>query len=168
MQPITTRNFGILIAYLLPGFIALLGVSFQSVTVRTWLVGANASTITVGGLLYSTLAAVLAGLLCSTVRWLLLDTLHAKTGLRRPKWDFRQLQSKLGAYTLLEENHYRFYQFYGNSLVAWLIGYGCWRQATATGLLNWADGGLVAGAALLYLGSRDTLRKYYERVHVLL
>jgi hypothetical protein len=169
VETITTKNFGLVIAFLLPGFIALCGLSFQSSIIRTWIIGGGATTpVTVGGFLYSTLAALVVGLLCSTIRWLCLDTLHHRTGIRRPHWDYTRLQENLGAYTLFEENHYRYYQFYGNSLVAWIIGYGAWRLAETRGLWSWSDILLVAAGALLFLGSRDTLRKYYQRVRVLL
>lgn len=166
MQQLSKTNFGLLIAYLIPGFVALVGMSYRSETVRAWLVGYD--VVTLGGFLYSTIAALVIGLLCSTVRWIAIDTLHHKTGIHRPEWNFADLQENLEAYALLEENHYRYYQFYANSLVAWTIGYGSWRYSGTESLWLPADLAFTAIAILLYLGSRDTLRKYYQRVLVLL
>jgi hypothetical protein len=39
MRDVTGQNFGLLIAYVLPGLTALWGVSFFSDTVRSWLNG---------------------------------------------------------------------------------------------------------------------------------
>ncbi|TWU54713.1 hypothetical protein Poly51_34320 [Rubripirellula tenax] len=166
MQSLTNKNFGLVIAFLVPGFIAICGVSFRSTTVNVWIAGTEG--VSVGGFLYSTLAALFVGLLCSTARWLCLDWLHHHTGIARPEWDYVKLQANLGAYTLLEENHYRYYQFYGNSLFAWWIAYGCWRSTLAGQEPQPADLAFAGISLLLYLGSRDTLQKYYRRVEDLL
>ena len=166
MQTLTPRNFGLVIAYLLPGFVFLFGLSFQSPIVRGWLVGGQSATV--GGFLYSTLGALAAGLICSTVRWLLIDALHHRTGITRPNWNYNRLQENLGAYTLLEENHYRYYQFYGNTLIAWISGYLLWKTSVLPLKPIYEDVGLVLISVILFLGSRDTLRKYYGRVRALL
>lgn len=158
-----------MIAYLLPGFVALWGISYQSPAVRMWLTGNPPGySVTIGGFLYTTMAAVIAGLFCSTVRWLLIDTLHHHTGIARPDWDFGELQKKLAAYQLMEENHYRYYQFYANVNVAITIGYFSWRFAASRGVFIWADLLFIATVLLFHLGSRDTLQKYYSRVAYLL
>lgn len=166
MQTLTKTNFGIAIAYLVPGFIALFGLSFQSTMISSWLLDRDG--VTIGGFLYSTLSALTLGLFCSTSRWLLLDSIHHATGVTRPNWDFGRLEQNLGAYVLLEENHYRFYQFYGNSLVALLAAYACWRETSATELHLIGDIAIAVIATILFLGSRDTLKKYYGRVEALL
>jgi hypothetical protein len=106
------ESFGLLIAYVLPGVIALLGVSYFSDPVRSWLGSSAADAPTVGGFLYVTLASIAAGLTASTVRWLIVDTLHHWTGIRQPRWDFSRLQANVGAFDVLIEIHYKFYQFY--------------------------------------------------------
>jgi len=58
------------------------------------------------------------GLTVSTVRWMLIDTLHHLTGVPRPRWDFSLLQRHIDAYEALTENQYRYYQFYANMLTA--------------------------------------------------
>ena len=102
----------------------------------------------------------------STLRWLLIDTLHHRTGVRPPRWDFRKLKDRVTAYDRLIEIHYRYYQFHANSLLA----------VSISALLRWLEQGfrvrelflLLAIDTLLYLGSRDTLSKYYRRVEELL
>ncbi len=160
MREISSSNFGLLIAFVLPGFTALWGASYLFPVLSSWLVGADPSGPTVGGFLYVTLASVACGLTVSTVRWATIDWLHHRTGLARPNWDFSRLQNHFAAYKLLHEIHYKFYQFNGNSLtsvlfvfVARRIHLGLWPAA-----FEWFDAGLLLVAVVLYMGSRDTLR----------
>lgn len=161
------KSFGIVIAFLLPGFIATLGLSWQSPIVATWVLGHDQSQPSVGGMLFSTVLSLWNGLIATTVRWLVVDKIHQWTGVRKTTWDYRKLQANISAYQLLEENHYRFYQFYGNSLCAVVFAYGSWRIANPNGI-GWPELGFALVSLLLFLGSRDTLRRYYLRVNTLL
>jgi len=152
---------------LLPGFSVLSGLRFQSALLDGWLGNGDQET-TIGGFLFATLVAMLFGLVASTLRWLVVDWLHHSTGLSHPNWNFRQLQSKLEAFTLLEEGHYRYYQFYGNMLAGSPVGYFAWRLSESRGWVTMSDAMFFAFLVLMFIGSRDTLTKYYRRVHVLL
>jgi hypothetical protein len=170
MRDISTNNFGLLIAYLLPGFTCLWGLSYVSETVRLWLGAAPANSPTVSGFLYVTLASVAAGLTASTVRWLVIDTVHHWTRIPRPKWDFSRLQQNVAAFDVLGENHYRYYQFYGGMAVA--IPFCYLAKCMADGFwpppFGWASLGLLFIELLFLAGSRDTYRKYVLRVNFLL
>ena len=111
MKDVTPNNFGLLIAFLLPGFAVLWGVSYFSPTVHFWLSGAG-TTPTVGGIMFVTLASIAAGVTISTARWAVLDTIHHWTGLPQPDWDFSRLEERVAAYSVLNDIHYKFYQFY--------------------------------------------------------
>jgi hypothetical protein len=165
VNDVTTNNFGLLIAYLLPGFTVLWGMSYVSQPLRAWLGTLPAGEPTVGGFLYVTLASIAAGLTVSTVRWFAIDRLHRWTGLRPPSWDFSRLQENVTAYSLLNEIHYKYYQHYGNMFIAVLFVYVARRIHVGflTAPLGWFDVGCLLLVLLLYLGSRDTLRKYYSR-----
>ena len=166
VNDVTNQNFGLLIAFVLPGFILLWGLQPHSHMITGWLGHAATDVPSVGGFLYITMASVGAGQLVSTLRWLLIDTLHHRTGVRPPRWDFRKLKDRVTAYDRLIEIHYRYYQFHANSLLA----------VSISALLRWLEQGfrvrelflLLAIDTLLYLGSRDTLSKYYRRVEELL
>ncbi|MEO1619010.1 MAG: hypothetical protein AAFV88_24375 [Planctomycetota bacterium] len=168
MQELSRSNFGIVIGFLLPGAIALQGLIPHSTAVKNWLASDPASDATIGGFLFAALVALFLGLLCSTVRWLVLDWIHHHTGVSPPRRDFRRLQANLGAYRMIEENHYQYYQFYGNSLVAVLACYLSFRWNSPQTWLTWTDLPALSIAVLLFLGSRDTLQKYYRRVEDLL
>lgn len=172
MTEVSGKNFGFLIAYILPGFVSLWGISYFSPTVRAWLVSSSsaASAATVGGFLYVTLASVGAGLTVSTVRWAFIDWLHALTGVRRPRWNDAMLQDRLAAFEALVENHFRYYQFYANMLVALLfvVAARLLHAGRSITEINPPDCAVLAVATLYWAGSRDTLRKYFARTAELL
>lgn len=167
MQSITNKNFGILIAYVLPGFVTLWGLSYRVPQLQFWIGASPQQNGTVGGFLYISLLAVTTGIVASTIRWLIIDTFHHRTGISKPSWDLTKLQANLQSYSLFEENHYRYYQFYANMLVASSVGYFSWRTTTS-GCFQWIDFWFATLMVVLFLGSRDTLAKYYQRVGELL
>jgi hypothetical protein len=119
------------------------------------------------GACYLFVAALAAGLTASTVRWALIDSLHAKTGLSRPAWDDEKLVERLEAYELLIGIHYRYYQFYANSLVAMLFSFSIYAVQSNV-VLDWRAAGLLAIAMVFYAASRDALSNYYRRTSILL
>jgi hypothetical protein len=162
----TINDFGLLIAYLLPGFTALWGAQFLVTDPRVLPWQTNA---TVGDFLFSTVAAVTAGLAVSTLRWLVIDSIHHRTGVRPPDWDFSRLHDRTEAFGLLLDGHYRYFQFYANMVVA--LGWALVARHLAMGAwwpTDWLDTVLLGGMVLFFLGSRDTLRKYYRRAGDLL
>ncbi len=166
MGELSVRNFGLLIAYLIPGFLALWGLSFLSPAVAGWLQGAGESGPTVGGFLYVLLASVAAGMTVSALRWAIVDRTHAMTGLRRPQLDFGNLSGKLDAFEQINEHHYRYYQFYSNSLVAVFFAYPTWRLHGGGSV--WTDLAFVVVEVVFAAGSRDALRNFYSRAAQLL
>jgi len=168
MNTVSDRNFGILIAYLVPGFTTLWGASYFSETIHEWLTGASGGGPTVGGFLYVTLAAVAAGLTVSTIRWATIDTIHHKTGIPRPTWDFGQMQQHFNAYDRLEYNHYAYYKAHGNMVIAMAFLFVARRISLGLFSWGWVDLIVLMLAAIFFGGSRDTLRKFYVRVSNLL
>ncbi|MCA9212168.1 MAG: hypothetical protein KDB27_03810 [Planctomycetales bacterium] len=163
MEQPSKQTFGLLVAYLIPGALALWGASFFFEPVH-WLLSLDKQP-TVGGFLYVTLASVGVGMTVSSVRWLVVDRLHSVTGLRNPDWDFSLLTSNVGAYLLLVEFHYRYYQFYANMFIAVAFTHVAWRfsdYSAGTGLI--VDFAVVGIECVYFVSSRDSLDKYYERV----
>lgn len=170
MKVVSNDTFGLLIAYIVPGFTALWGLAYVSDTVRSWLGENPVQAPTVAGFLYATLASVAAGVTVSTLRWLILDALHRATGLHWTEWDFSSLQQNVAAFEVLIEIHYRYYQFYGGMMLALVIAYLAGRVSVGfwSAPIGWAELGLVALEAVFLLGSRDTLKKYLAREEMLL
>jgi hypothetical protein len=171
MQGVTQKNFGLLIAYLLPGFTALWGLSALSPMVSGW-IQANAAithAVTVGGFMYATLASIALGMTVSAIRWALIDTVHGLTGLRRPAWSDASLQNKLAALESLIEHHYRYYQFHSNMVIALLVVYAAHLEA---GKLSLHPGRIeatgLAICSIFWMTGRDNLKKYYRSVTTLL
>ena len=161
------RNFGLVIAFLLPGFVCLAGASRFSPTIASWMSLAPTSDPTVVGFLYVLLASIGAGLVASSVRWAAIDTIHHRTGLPPPKLDFSRLQANLDAFQMAVEHNYRHYQFYANMIVASVFFAACDQLKNG----SWSAAVLAATTVLeiiLFLTSRDCLRRYYGRTQQLL
>ncbi len=110
------RQFGILIAYVIPGFIVVNGLAYHWPTVANWL--APGDQPSVGGFLYVTLASIACGLVVSTVRWLVIDTLLHLTGVQEARWSLSELREQLPAFEMFVLYTYRYYQFHANCAVA--------------------------------------------------
>ena len=158
---VNERSFGILIAYLIPGWLVLLGLSYCNSTVADWLSGTIENSPSVAGFLYSTLASIGLGVFVSTLRWITIDRLVHRSGVRRSSPGFTKLTESHQAMTILVDGHYRYYQFHANLCVALPIA----------AFLKWICGSfsiaepivLIAVLAVLFVGAQDTLRKYYAR-----
>lgn len=170
MDDLTTRRFGLLIAYIVPGFVMLVGIGSLSEPVWGWLVGVGVGGPSFGAVLYVAVASVAAGMTASVLRWAVLDTLHRITGLRRPALDESRLAERLDAYDYLVEQHYRYYQFYGNTLVAVVLAFAMWRASPHSAALpvGWPESVLIVLTGVFAAGSRDALRKYYSGGELLL
>jgi hypothetical protein len=164
------KNFGVIIAFLLPGFLLLWSASASSPQIGAWLNAASEGNGgTVGGFLYATLASLALGLLISAVRELGLDWLHHRTGVKRLTVSFSNLArpDALAAFQGAIENYYRYHQYYGNTLVAVFLGF-CLRLYDA----NFNGGeqpsvplwiGAVVGSTVLFFASRNMLTRFEER-----
>src|SRR5437868_5678177 len=118
-----TNQFGLVVAYLLPGFIGLGGIAPFVPTVFMWLHPAGYTEASLGPPVYAVLAAMTIGMVAASFRWLIIDHIHEATGLVRPTWDDSQLEEHLGAFSYVVENHFRYYEFVGNTLIVVAAAY---------------------------------------------
>ena len=155
-------NFGLVIAYVLPGFTALQGFPLISSGQASWgTTGDPNPTLT--AFLSGTVMALAAGLTVSAVRWLVVDWVHRRTGLRPPLRDFARLDKSIAAFEFLVLAHYRYYKFYANMVVALIWSYATRDYALGwRGLLDWPF------VLLFFIASRDSLRRFDERTASLL
>lgn len=168
MPGASNKQFGLLIAYVLPGFIALAGLTPLFPTVARWLRPVSQGDLGLAPPLYAILAATALGLILSCFRWFLLDQLHQHTGIVRPAWDDRQLAQVLGGFDYLVQSHYRYYEFCGNTLLALLAAYSLNRLTGTLPFLGLGtDLGMAFIAVVLFAASRDALAKYYARTGLL-
>jgi hypothetical protein len=165
MSEVTDKNFGFLAAYILPGLVVLWGMSSFSSTINGWLDAAQGTGVSVGGFLFASLGSLAAGLIVSAVRWVMVDSFHHKTGIPKPNLNFGILHERLTSFEAVVHNHYRYYQFYANMLVAVAFLFCCelaiprpWLIGTVTSWL-----GFIVLELVLLFGSRDALRNYYCR-----
>lgn len=156
------NNFGLVIAYVLPGFTALQGFPLLAPGQAAWGTGGDPNP-PLTAFLSGTVMALAAGLTVSAVRWFVIDRLHHWTGLRKPERDFARLEKNVAAFEFLVLVHYRYYKFYANMVVALV-----WAYATRDYLLGWRGAIDLPLVVLFFVASRDSLRKYYERTGELL
>ncbi len=159
-----------MIAFLLPGFVFLLGIQGYSKTVTAWFQVSVDTAPTVGGFLYATLASMAVGLILSAVRWAVIDTIYHRTGIPPPRWNFGKLPLVLDAFESLADAHYHFYQFYSNMLMALVLVYPArlLEMQRVPWPLKLEDFFFIALCFVLILGSRDAMWKYYRRTEEVL
>lgn len=151
------NNFGLVIAYVLPGFTALQGFPLIAPAGTAWGTGGDPNP-PLTAFLSGTVMALAAGLTVSAVRWLVIDRIHLWTGIRLPVRDFARLERNVAALEYLDLVHYRYYKFYANMVVALV-----WVYATRDYALGWRGAVYLPLVTLFFLASRDALAKFYTR-----
>ena len=163
MKEVNSNNFGLLIAYLIPGFITLIGVARISPTVDAWLRAGADEVPTVSGFLFGTLAAIAAGLVINAIRWHTVDPLHYASGVPRKRWDYPRLADQVAAFQYLVANQFRYYECYANTMVAIAFSSAVW-FATADSIDATAVAAFLAIQFVLWSASRRTLLNYHRRI----
>jgi hypothetical protein len=157
------RYFGLLVAYVLPGFIFLAGIAPLVPAVAQWLRPVQGDS-GFGPPVYAVMAATAVGLIIGCFRWLIVDNLIVWTGVERPVWDDGRLDDVLGGFDYLVQSHYRYYEFSANALLAVLGTYALNRLRRTLPFLGvGTDLGMLIVSAVLFAASRDALAKYYLR-----
>lgn len=158
------NQFGLMVAYLLPGFIGLAGIAPLVPLVAAWLRPSSYAEASLGPPVYAILTATTIGMIVSCFRWLIIDHIHYVTGLRPAAWDDSRLADRLGAFNYLVESHYRYYQFLANTLIAVAFAYSINRWLGTSPVFGiGTDACVLILCAVLFAGTRDTLTKYYAR-----
>lgn len=163
MTDATGKYFGLVIAYVLPGFAALWSLRPYSAVVRSWL--ATSATLPAGleAVFFVTLASTAAGMTLSALRWAVIDSAIALSGVRRPAWDDARLQDNVHAWEIVVEAHYRYFQFYAHMALV-LPFLAATLPLSASSVVPFA----VLCECLFLAAARDALAKYYSRASRLL
>ena len=165
-------NFGVTIAFLLPGFALFWGLSYSFPDISALLGRAQTlPDLSVGRLLYIVMASLTLGMVIGAVRWAVVDQfLYCVTRLHKAQGDYGELakDGKFKAFTGFVDNHYRYYQYYSNTLTAVLAGFIVY-AVKVNPHLPWSicASGLML-AFILLLAARNALKHYNERVEQLL
>jgi hypothetical protein len=127
MSDSAETTFGLTIAFALPGFLLLWGISFSSPQIATWLAHSSpADAPTIGAFLYLAVASLALGILISAIRWATFEQfLYLLTGLKRSTKSESKLyeDGRRAAYQDKINNYYRYYQCYSHCMLAILISY---------------------------------------------
>lgn len=171
MTGTSSRQFGLIIAYVLPGFIALAGIAPLFPAVSYWLtpVPSGQFDLGLGPPLYALLGAMALGQVLSCFRWLVVDQAHHWTGVKRPIWEDSRLDQVLGAFDYLVQSHFRYYEFCGNGLLAVLWAYAVNRALGTLPIFGApTDAAALVLMLVLFAASRNALSNYYNRTRRLI
>jgi hypothetical protein len=174
MKDVGSTSFGLVIAYLLPGLMALYALSYFSAPVHALFTTFLKAESNVGLFLLVTLGALAVGLQVSLVRSLIFQSWLCK-GWRLSASDFAFLASegKLSAFRATVDEHYRYHQFWGGMAVVMPILFGrwifslpirsaeCWILVVIFLLLEWAT---VWGAREAYVGYVERAQQILKEV----
>lgn len=166
MKDVTDKNFGVIIAFLLPGFLFLWGLSFANDQVATWLTAMSSKDgPLIGSFLYATIASLAVGLLIDAVRAAVIDEIFYRfLGLELPTIKSSKLKDKdiLAAFSAIIDNHYRYYQYYANSFIAVAAAFAAYAiiKGSPSNLIMLAIAAMLG--ILLYV-AYDQLRSFNDR-----
>jgi hypothetical protein len=164
-------DYGIIIAFVAPGFVAFHAASYQLPTAKAWMFAASDKDQSVGVFLFVLLASLCGGLIVSGVRALVIDNLlKSSTVLRKLavppytiEWS-RVDDKKLSVLVAIRDGHYRYYQFYSNTFVAIVFWISCRAFADGPNLRLWHWAVIVMTLFALLLSARDALVRYSSAV----
>jgi len=164
VKDVSSTTFGFVIAFLLPGFAGMFGISFFVSPVQQLFSQFIDAESNVGRFLLMILCSLVVGLEVSGIRWLVFEKwLCGK--YKRDESKYRRLgdDSKLAAFRAAVDENYRYHQFWGGmAVVTPLIGWGLvW---PTSGCLTLALGAVfVALEGLNVAGAISAYRNYIDR-----
>ena len=156
------RYFGLAISYLMPGMVALYGLSYRLPDLRKWFGFVAEHETTFAGFLFVMVASVGTGVMLSAVRSFVLEDV---TKLAKPRTgDLSKRAAVEATYQALICDHYNYYKCYGNTAVAVAVFavFYLWTNANAlTGWTwVWSIVGLLAVVALLVYKALDCIDRF--------
>ena len=145
MKDLTSTTFGLVIAYLLPGFFGLITISFWSATVREQFEAFSKAQSNVGLFFVVVLVALLLGVELTAVRWVLFELWFCRKDRLRPE-EFAGFkdEKKASGFRVAIDEHYRYHQFWGGLtpiLPAFFVGLTSTQRVpvrSSLGFFTWA------------------------------
>jgi len=171
MQAFSPLGFGQVIAFLLPGLIALKAVAYFSPVVTCWFTSCQTSRSPIGSALLLLVGSLAAGVTVSAARWAAIDC-YCLRRYKRDDIDYSKVDEHRTAFLTIIEGRYRFYQFHSNTLIAVAV------LLVARLLHSWSSAwrgdrlvvtiALLVAIPLLFAASRDGFRRMYRELHAML
>jgi hypothetical protein len=161
-------NFGTVIAYLIPGFIGLSGLTKYVATFDA-LLGGDKRVPEAASIVPITLVALAIGTIINAISWALVRPLITLSGVSRPaNLNYTELKpDDIPIYNLIVEGNFRYHQFYANTFVAVVILAPTWLVRPINGNAM-RDISFFIVTVILFLAARDSLKRAYVRFKALL
>lgn len=156
-------NFGLLIAYIVPGFLGLYAVSEHSTVIEN-LLGGSTNTPTTGAIVPLLLLALASGVVINAITWILVRPMIEFTGVKRPHLRYGKISKELlDVYNEAIESSYRYYQSYGNLFaILLMIGFNSLISSTLPNLHLVII--YLAVLLILFFAARDSLNRSYQQM----
>ena len=168
------KSFGLVIAFLVPGMIGLYAASLHVPIFQSWFEAAAGARTTVGGFLFIVIASSGTGVFLSGVRWYVLEWLIKRGVSTKHDTSKRgETQTEL-VYQNMRQQHYDFYLFYSNTLVALVVLWASWLPSQLPILTAWPFSWAtakpivvtmlgVAAGWVLYASAKDAYKRYQKK-----
>jgi len=139
MKDVTSTSFGLLIAFLLPGFSGFYALGFYSGHVRDILAKFREAESNLGWFLVVLLMSLTAGLLLTLARWLIFEQGFCRHQ-RLPAERMANLRfpAKFVAYRAAVDETYRYHQFFGGMAIVIPFAYIGWLREAWPGLTRFS------------------------------
>jgi len=164
-------DFGIFIAFILPGSVAVYGLRYVSPRISALWSMLESGQIIVGPLILLAVAALAAGLIVSALRVVVLEPIFCLTGVQEKELNYQKLANPdhLELFKEMIENVYRYAQFYGNMLLAllfctflrYLVGNASICQTTADKIVSLA---IIGSLITIFVAGRKSLKDVYRHL----
>jgi hypothetical protein len=177
MKDLTSTSIGYVMAFLLPGLVALFGISYWSDTLDHLLKLETLTSTAIGQLFFILLSALTLGLIVSSVRCLVFEKWLFQRCKRFENYRFAKNlfssllnEDRLSVFAALVDQHYRYHQFYGGLFVAnFIVAFAWWHRLTVKyDSTFWEWIAVYASIqAVMWFSAIDTLKNYHDRANSL-
>lgn len=167
-------NFGLIIAYILPGMVAVYGLRYLSPRLDALWSTLEGGQVVLGPLILIGVSALAVGLIVSSFRVVVLEPILYRTGIPKKSIKYKKIASPENRelFGQMVENVYRYEQFYGNvllsllllSILRYFIGY---RPITQTRSDIAAFVAIIGSLVVLFVATRNQLAEVSRAVHEL-
>src|SRR3954451_1682001 len=170
VKDLGSTSFGLLIAYILPGLVALYGLSFWLTPVASLFAGFLTAESTIGLSLLVVLMSIAIGLYVTVVRELIFERVICRTS-KLCADDFSGLgsEAKLSAFRAAVDEMYRYHQFWGGIFIVAPLVYVGWLTHTPHSISFVASLSLLIGVEVLSLyAAIESFKRYIFRANLIL